>query len=115
MNTQLPARMVSESKPVRVLGTVLAVLVALQGYVSTIDAVPTWAKLVLGGAILLTTVGLARWTQSQVTPWEAVAAKVTPDGQIVSGPADPGRPNGAAVSVVADPSGGHAVPEGDLL
>jgi hypothetical protein len=92
---------VSASKPVRVLGTVLAVLVAVQGYLATIDGIPDWVKLVIGGVTVVLTVGLSKWTENKTVPYENVAARyIDQTGEIVAGPASDQRiPNGTVVSV----------------
>jgi hypothetical protein len=104
MATQDP---VSKSKPVRLFGTILAVLVAAQAYTATIDAVPDWVKWVIGGAIVLITAGLGYWTQGQTVPFANVAARVVDEtGEVIAGPAaEPvaGVATGDAVQVTTLP------------
>lgn len=105
METQEP---VSASKPVRVLGTILAVLAALSGYIATIDTVPDWVKLVIAGAVVVLTVGLAKWTENQTVPFKNVAARVVDQtGKIIAGPAaepNAGVASGEAVQVTSLPA-----------
>lgn len=105
METQEP---VSASKPVRVLGTILAVLAALSGYVATIDAVPDWVKLVIAGLVVLLTVGLSKWTENQTVPFKNVAARVIDQtGRVIAGPAaEPtaGVVSGESVQVTSLPA-----------
>jgi len=90
METQDP---VSKSKPVLYLGTVLAVLVAVQGYIATIDGIPDWVKLVIGGVIVVLTVGLSKFTELLTVPYKNVVARVVDDpksdvaGSAIAGPA----------------------------
>lgn len=101
---QVPA---SKAKPVRVLGTILAILVAAQGYTATLDQVPDWVKLVIGGAIVIIAAGMTFWTEGQTVPYGNVAARVVDQtGQVVAGPAAKpyaGVETGDAVQVTATP------------
>lgn len=111
MSLNLPDRMQSESKPVRLLYAVSAVAVAAPSALAVIPGVPGWIAAAVGAFGLLLTVGLGRYTQDQVTPWKDVAAKVTPSGNIVAGPASD-ITNGRSVEVVSNPS--PPTPEPDL-
>ena len=104
METQDP---VSKSKPVRLLGTVLAVLIAASAYMATLDAVPDWVKLAVGGLVVIITAGLTSWTQGQTVPFANVAARyVDETGQLIAGPAakpSAGVATGDAVRVTTLP------------
>lgn len=85
METQDP---VSKSKPVRYLGLAFAAMVALQGYLSTIDGIPKWVLLVIGGVIIVgTAVGVGQ-TEARTVPFKNVAARVVDEtGLTLAGPA----------------------------
>lgn len=107
-NEELPTRMESKSKPVRLLGAVAAVAVAAPSALAVIPGVPGWIPAAVGAIGMLLTLGLAKYTQDSVTPWSDVVAKKTPDGDVVAGPASPLR-TGASVEVTlpeppADPA-----------
>lgn len=104
MSDTIPARMESESRPVRLLGAVAAVAVAAPSALAVIPGVPGWIAATVGAIGLLLTIGLAKYTGDSVTPWVDVVAKQTPSGKVVSGPADSTHPTGATVTVVADTS-----------
>lgn len=86
-NTDLPARMQSESKPVRLLGAMAAAAVAAPSALAVIPGVPGWVAAAVGALGLLLTIALAKYTGDATTPWVDVAAKVTPAGEVVAGPA----------------------------
>lgn len=86
-NEELPTKMVSESKPVRLLGAVAAGAMAATSALAVIPGVPGWVAGVCGLLGLVLTAGLAKYTSDAVTPWKDVAAKVTPAGDVVAGPA----------------------------
>lgn len=104
MSDAIPARMESDSRPVRLLGAVAATAVAAPSALAVIPGVPGWVAAAVGAFGLLLTIGLAKYTGDSVTPWKDVVAKQTPSGKIVSGPADDNNPTGATVTVVADAS-----------
>lgn len=120
MSDQLRSSQESESKPVRVLGATAAALLAIVAGLAVIPGVPGWVPAAVGVAGLGLTVWHTSYTGNQVTPWQDVAAKRTPTGRIVSGPADKDHPTGASVAVVADttpPSfqpGGSPTPADEL-
>lgn len=88
MSNNTPQTPVSSSKPVRILGTGLAILVGIQGYISTIEGIPDWVKLLIGGVIIVLTIGLSKWTENQTVPYTNVAARyIDQTGQTVAGPA----------------------------
>lgn len=99
MSNNIPAQQQSQSKPVLVLTALAAVCTVIVGALSTINGLPTWvvpAVAVVG--VVATTIG-GVLTKGQVTPWKDVAAKVTPLGVTVAGPAADVR-TGSAVDVV---------------
>lgn len=103
----LPPRMVSESKPVRALAYVAAASIVLASGLPplTPDAFD-WIGPAVGLIGLVATALLGVRTEAKVTPWEDVAAKQTPSGAIVAGPAAE-QPNGSSVSVVPDTGTAH--------
>jgi hypothetical protein len=98
-STDLPVQMESRSKPVLVLASIAAGATVLTGGLAVIDGVPSWlvATVALVGAVATAVGGV--WTKGQVTPWADVAAKQTPSGKIVFGPAGDG-PTGTSAAVV---------------
>ena len=97
-NTEIPARMESKSKPVRLLASVAAASTALAGGLPLIPGVPTWVGAAVGLLGLCLTVGIGKYTEDSVTPWVDVAVKKTESGDMVAGPAAEQR-TGAAVDV----------------
>lgn len=97
-NEELPSRMASKSKPVRVLLAVAAGATAATGALAVIPGVPSWVPAALGALGIILSVGVAKYTEDSVTPWSDVVAKKTPDGDVVAGPASPLR-TGATVEV----------------
>lgn len=125
MSNQLPSTQVSISEPTRVItifGAVAAACTALVTVLATIDGVPPVAIAVIGGIGAVATAVVGYLTKqsvtAKVTPWTDVAAKVTPTGRTVAGPAAQ-QPTGSTVAVVTDtpPSsfqpGTSVYPEGD--
>lgn len=92
----------SKSRPVRVLAGVAAGATAVTGGLGLVPGVPAWIPAVVGLLGLGLTVGLAKFTEDQVAPYEDVAAMKAP-GQtdlFVAGPASPVE-TGKAVDVTA--------------
>lgn len=121
MSNQIPERMVSESKPVRALAYVAAASVVLAGGLPPLTPDQfDWIGPAVGLVGLVATALLAVRTEGRVTPWEDVAAKRTPSGAIVAGPAAT-QPTGSSAAVVSDVPAGPAAPkyndpmEGDTL
>lgn len=111
MSDQLSSVQVSDAEPARlvtIFGATAAGATALVTALALIPGVPAWVFGALGAvAAVSTAVGGYLTKQSvteRTTPWQDVAAKVTPHGRIVSGPADPHHPTGSAVAVVGDPA-----------
>lgn len=101
-NTNVPPHMVSESKPVRALAYVAAASVVLAGGLPPLTPDQfDWIGPAVGLVGLVATALLAVRTEKQVTPWEDVAAKVTPAGNVIAGPASELR-TGTSAEVVAD-------------
>lgn len=93
--------MASKSKPVRLLLALAAAAVAAPSALAVIPGVPGWVAAAVGAFGLLLTIALAKFTEDSVTPWEDVAAKVTPTGRVVAGPAAI-QPTGTAVVVTKE-------------
>ena len=92
----------SESKPVRLLWSIAGGAAVLAGGLPTLTPDKyDWIGGAIGLAGLVIAGALGRWTQNQVTPWEDVAAKTTPSGKVIAGPAA-SQPTGATVAVVDD-------------
>lgn len=107
MSNQLTSSQVSGTEPTRaitVFGAIAAGATALVTALALIDGVPSWVLGTVGAAAAVSTAVVGFLTKQSVTarttPWEDVAAKVTPSGKLVSGPADTERPTGASVALV---------------
>lgn len=87
--TQVPPAPVS---PWLVVMAVLGGLQALADGLALLDVLPHKVTAVAGLVIGVTTLTLTRIVYGTVTPWSSVAAKVTPSGQLVAGPAAPTVP-----------------------
>lgn len=124
--SHLRSNLVSLNQPTRVItvfGAVAAGATALVTALALIPGVPSWVTAAVGAVAAVSTAVVGYLTKQsvteQTTPWEDVAAKVTPTGRVVSGPADPNHPTGASVAVVADTSpssfqpGTSVYPEGE--
>lgn len=84
---ELQQSAVSKSKPVEVLGWIASASTAVVGALALIDGVPSWVVGVVAAIGIVATKLLAYATTKQVTPWEDVVSKATPDGRVVAGPA----------------------------
>lgn len=97
----------SASKPVLIAFGVLAGLNALNGGLAASDLVSkevaAWIALVTGVVAAV----LAVVVQGVVVPLNAVGARLTGDGKMVSGPADQTIPNGAEVQLTPTAEGGY--------
>lgn len=107
MSDQLSSTQVSGDEPtqlITVFGAVAAGATALVTALALIPGVPPWAFGVVGAVAAVCTAITGYLTKRsvtrQTTPWQDVAAKVTPHGKIISGPADTERPTGALVALV---------------
>lgn len=123
---EISSTQVSSAMPTQIitwLGIIAGVATALVTALATIDGVPTAVTAAVGAIAAVSTAVFGVLTKQsvtrQTTPWTDVAAKVTPSGRIISGPADPDRPTGASVALVdagTPPSfqpGATVYPEGD--
>lgn len=97
----LPSQMVSKSKPVLVLGAIAAAATAATGVTAAIHGLPNWVAPTVAGIGVVATAIIASLTTGQVTPWADVAAKLTPSGKVVAGPAAR-QPTGSSVVVKTD-------------
>jgi hypothetical protein len=104
--------MQSQSKPVRLLLALAATAVAAPSALAVIPGVPGWIAAAVGAFGLLLTIALAKYTEDSVTPWADVAAKVTPTGRVVAGPAAD-QPTGSTVVVTTDVVG-TTTPDGGV-
>jgi hypothetical protein len=108
VSDQLRSTQVSGDEPTRlvvVFGAVAAGATALVTALAVIPGIPSWLVAAIGAvAVVSTAVGgyLAKTSvTARTTPWTDVAAKVTPSGKVIAGPAAV-QPTGATVAVVAD-------------
>lgn len=87
------------SRPVLVMTSTLAGMSVFVSGTAFIDVVPRWVSGLAGLTVAALTVGWGVFTQGIVTPTAAVAARRTPSGQLVAGPAAPTATEGAPVHV----------------
>lgn len=101
----------STSKPVLVVLSVIVGLNVVNGGLGALEVVP--AKVV--GLIALGTAavaaGISFYLQGVVVPLNAVAARVTGDGQLVAGPAEQTIPTGAQVQLSPTSPGNYGLPD----
>lgn len=92
----------SASKPVLVAFSFLAALNVMNAGLGALELVSAQVAgaIALGTAAI--TAGLAYYVQGQVTPADAVAARVTGDGQLVAGPAAGLVQTGTPIQLSAD-------------
>ena len=97
MSDQLSSTQVSVSKPVRTLYAVAAGATAVSAGLPMLTPDRfDWIGPALGLLGIVITVAMGKYTEGSVTPWEDVAAKQTPSGRIIAGPAAH-QPTGSAV------------------
>lgn len=108
MSDQLRSSQVSISEPtqlITVFGAVAAGATALVTALALIDGVPAWVLGAVGAVAAVATAVTGYLTKQSVTarttPWADVAAKTTPSGKVIAGPAAL-QPTGATVAVVDD-------------
>lgn len=101
MTDTIRSSAVSETKPVRALAGVGAALLALVSGLAVIPGVPGWVPATVGAAGLAITAFLGKYTEDKTTPWQDVAAKTTPTGKVIAGPAAT-QPTGTTVAVITD-------------
>ena len=108
MNDQLSSTQVSTAMPTRIitwLGIIAGVATALVTALATIDGVPTQVTAVVGAVAAIATAVFGVLTKqavtAQTTPWVDVAAKVTPSGKMIAGPAADQK-TGSTVAVTQD-------------
>lgn len=97
LNQSTPAP--SASKPVLIVLSVLAGLNVVNGGLAALEVVPVKVCGVLALATAAITFGVQYYLQGVVVPLDAVAARVTGDGQLVAGPAEQTIPTGAQVQL----------------
>lgn len=101
MSDPIRSSQVSEPKPVRVLASAGAALLAVVSGLSVIPGIPAWVPPTVGVLGLGLTAYMGRYTEARTTPWENVAAKTTPTGKVIAGPAAT-QPTGTTVAMITD-------------
>lgn len=108
MSDQLTSTQVSIAEPTKaitVFGAVAAGATALVTALAVIEGVPSWVVAAVGAVAAVSTAVVGYLTKqsvtTQTTPWTDVAAKVTPSGKVIAGPAAEQR-TGSTVAVVQD-------------
>ncbi len=89
----------SASKPVLIVFSVLAGLNVVNGGLAALDVVPVKVIGILALGTAAVTAAVMFYVQGVVVPLNAVAARVTNDGKMVSGPAEQTIPTGAEVQL----------------
>lgn len=102
MSEQLTTSQASASKPVRALYAVAAGATAVSAGLPLLTPDRfDWIGPALGLLGVVITVAMGKYTEGTVTPWEDVAAKLTPSGKVIAGPAAH-QPTGSTVVVKTD-------------
>lgn len=108
MSDQLQPYQQSADEPtgvIGVFGAVAAGAAALVTALAVVPGVPTVVVIVVGCVAAVSTAVYGYYTKrsvrAQVTPWTDVAAKVTPRGNVIAGPAA-SQPTGTSVAVVRE-------------
>ena len=102
----LPPNMQNESKPVRLLYSIVAGLGTLVTVLSAVEQVPRWIIIVVAGLGAVLTAVLGRYTETKTVPLaNTKSIYIDSTGQIVAGPASVLK-TGTVVEepVAADPS-----------
>lgn len=89
----------SASKPVLIVLSILAGLNVINGGLGALEVVPAKVVGLLALGTAAATAGIMFYLQGVVVPLQAVAARVTGDGQLVAGPAEQTIPTGAQVQL----------------
>lgn len=89
----------SASKPVLVVLSVLVSLNVINGGLGALEVVPVKVVGLLALGTAAVSAGIMFYLQGVVVPLNAVAARVTGDGQLVAGPAEQTIPTGAQVQL----------------
>lgn len=89
----------SASKPVLVVLSVLVSLNVINGGLGALEVVPAKVVGLLALGTAAVSAGIMFYLQGVVVPLDAVAARVTGDGQMVAGPAEQTIPTGAQVQL----------------
>lgn len=108
MSDPLTSSQVSIAEPTKaitVFGAVAAGATALVTALALISGVPAWVTAAVGAVAAVSTAVVGYLTKQAVTarttPWQDVAAKQTPTGRVIAGPAAR-QPTGSAVVVKTD-------------
>lgn len=101
MSSQLTSAQISASKPVLFLALIASGGSVATGVLAAVPEVPRWVLIVLALSTALGTTWGGILTGKRTVPWEDVAAKLTPAGRVIAGPAAD-QPTGARVTVVTD-------------
>lgn len=86
-DNQIPASEVSKPNPVLIMAAIIAALQVILGGSALADFIDPKLIGLFNLILAAVTVGYGVVTRGQVTPWVDVAAKATPNGGIVAGPA----------------------------
>jgi hypothetical protein len=100
----------SASKPVLIVLSVLAGMNVVNGGLGAREVVPAQVVGLLALGTAAVTTGLMFYLQGVVVPANAVAARITGDGQLVSGPADQTIPTGTQVEISPTADGDYVPP-----
>ena len=120
MSNQLPSTQVSTDEPTKLVTVFGAVAAGATALVTALALVPGVPPVVFGivGAVAAVSTAIAgyltkRSVTSAVTPWADVAAKVTPSGKVVAGPAAD-QPTGTTVALITDTAAPKFQPGGTV-
>jgi hypothetical protein len=97
----------SASKPVLIVLSILTGLNVINGGLGALDVVPAKVVGLLALGTAAVTASVMFYLQGKVVPLDAVAARVTGDGQLVAGPAEQTIPTGAQVQLTPTTPGDY--------
>lgn len=84
----LPPNMQNESKPVRLLYSIVAALGTAVTVLAAVEGVPRWIVIVVAGVATILTAGLGRFTETKTVPLaNTKSIYIDSTGQTVAGPA----------------------------
>lgn len=84
----LPPEMQNESKPVRLLYSIVAALGTAVTVLAAVPEIPRWVVIIVAGLTAILTAGLGRYTEKQTVPLSNTKSiYIDSTGQTVAGPA----------------------------
>lgn len=107
MSHSSPVPAPSASKPVLIVFSLLAAMNVVNGGLAALDVLPVKVVGIIALATAGVTAGVMFYVQGVVVPLEAVGARLTNDGKMVTGPADQTIPAGTEVQLTPTAPGAY--------